>query len=88
MQFFKIFFSGLLLLLSYPAVAEHPTPITDPVIPNVRKLTRSSGYIFSGTVKSVERIVPRNRHSAAVMRITFQVSRGMLGVGWEDAHHQ
>lgn len=69
-----------ILLLSLPAFAVRPAPITDPVIPNVPKLTKSSGYIFAGTVKSVERIVPRNPQSAAVMRITFQVQRGMLGV--------
>lgn len=80
MQFSRIFVSGLLLLLSYPVVAEHPTSVTDPVIPNLPKLTHSSGYIFSGTVKSVERIVSSNRNSVAVMRITFQVDRGMLGV--------
>jgi hypothetical protein len=73
-----IFFS---LFLSLPAFAVRPAPITDPVIPNVPKLTKSSGYIFAGTVKSVQRIVPRNPQSAAVMRITFQVQRGMLGVG-------
>jgi hypothetical protein len=78
LSFLRIFLCGL--LFSLPVFAEHIAPITDPVIPNIPKLTQSSGYIFAGTVKSVERVMPRNQRGTAVMRITFQVQRGMLGI--------
>ena len=68
------------VLFSLPAFAVRPAPITDTVLPNIPKLTQSSGYIFAGTVKSVERVTPRNPQSTGVMRVTFQVQRGMLGV--------
>ena len=77
-SFLKAFLFAL--LFSVPVFAVRPPPITEPVLPNVPKLTKSSGYIFAGTVKSVDRITPRNPLSAPVMRITFQVQRGMLGV--------
>jgi len=68
------------LIFSLPAFAVRPAPITNPITPNVPKLTKSSGYIFAGTVKSVERVAARSQLSTPVMRITFQVQRGMLGV--------
>jgi len=43
-------------------------------------LLRSSGYIFAGTVKSVERVTPKQHDSVGVMRITFQVEKGIRGV--------
>ncbi|MGH9500297.1 MAG: hypothetical protein ACRD3L_14240 [Terriglobales bacterium] len=42
-------------------------------------LTLRSGYIFSGTVRSVQRVVPQNAYSVAVMRITFHVDKGLRG---------
>ena len=39
-----------------------------------------SGYVFAGTVRSIEPIKPRNPGSVAVMRITFHVDQGYRGV--------
>jgi len=70
----------LLLLVSLARTAELPRPVEGPVIPKLHYLARKSGYIFSGTVKSVERIAPNNPNSIAVMRITFHVVKGYVGV--------
>ena len=42
-------------------------------------LTRSSGYIFAGTVKSVERAAPKG-HGLATVLINFHVDQAMRGV--------
>ena len=59
---------------------EMPNPLRPPVIPQLPQLANKSGYIFSGTVKSVRRIQPRTPDSVPVMQITFQVERGFAGV--------
>jgi hypothetical protein len=60
--------------------AELPSLPQRPEIPKLPSLVRKAGYIFSGRVKSVERIAPRTPNSVPVMRITFQVDRGFYGV--------
>src|SRR6202049_101923 len=42
-------------------------------------LIRSSGYIFAGTVKSVERVAPKGNGVATVL-INFHVDQAMRGV--------
>jgi hypothetical protein len=42
-------------------------------------LTRSSGYIFAGTVKSVERLAPKG-NGVATVQISFHVDEAMQGV--------
>jgi hypothetical protein len=77
----KFFVPVLTLVLACGGAAakrlEDPTAL---VIPNLPTLSRSSGYIFSGTVTKVERIAARSRKSVAVMRITFQVESAIRGV--------
>ena len=70
----------IFLLVSIATTVELPRPTERPVIPKLHSLARKSGYIFSGTVKSVERIPPGNANSIEVMRITFQVDKGYVGV--------
>jgi hypothetical protein len=73
--------------VSQLAVAEQPTrsetPRTNrPDLPNPRHahpLTRSSGYIFAGTVKSVERAAPKG-NGVATVQINFHVDQAMRGV--------
>jgi hypothetical protein len=60
--------------------AELPLPPKEPVMPNLPQLARRSGYIFSGTVKSVERITPASANALPVVRIIFHVNKGYLGV--------
>jgi hypothetical protein len=60
--------------------AELPLPPKEPVMPNLPQLARRSGYIFSGTVKSVERITPASANAVPVVRIIFHVDKGYLGV--------
>lgn len=70
----------LLLFAALPAAAVRPfQPRDDEGGPHLG-LIRNSGYIFSGTVKAVERIEPRDRNSVAVMRVTFQIEQGLRGV--------
>jgi len=76
-----------LTLVPVPARAEQPArlPIPDPIPPGspLRQhpppLTQSSGYIFAGTVKSVERAAPKGS-GVATVQITFHVDQGMRGV--------
>ena len=71
---------GLILLGSLPATAVKGLPPSeDHVLPVRHSLTLKSGYIFSGTVKAVERLAPRTRDSVAVMRIAFHVDKGLRG---------
>src|SRR5277367_5336757 len=44
-----------------------------------RPLTQSSGYIFAGTVKSVERVAPKG-NGVATVEINFHVDQGLRGV--------
>ena len=78
--FWKFCVIALTLLVSHNALAERMENPTAPAIPDLHTLSRSSGYIFSGTVMKVERIAPRGGHAVAVMRITFQVEGGIRGV--------
>ena len=79
--FWKFLVSALLIVLACrSAAAERLDDPTVPIIPNLHTLSRSSGYIFGGTVTKVERIAPRDRGAVAVMRITFQVESAIRGV--------
>lgn len=87
-SFWKVFAVALILVpVSLPLVAEQPTR---PVVPvailpgsarpqRPRPLTQSSGYIFAGTVKSVERIAPKG-NGVATVQINFHVDQGLRGV--------
>ena len=55
-------------------------PAVGPVLPAAHSPTQNAGYIFSGTVKAVERVHPANAASVPVMQITFQVESGIRGV--------
>lgn len=69
-----------LLVLTSITFAEMPRPIELPPIPRLPSLTAKAGYIFSGTVKSVQPLAPHSTNSMPVMRITFQVEHGFSGV--------
>jgi hypothetical protein len=76
-----LFALAFILLISPLAPMAEPLPLLPrPVIPKLHVLASKAGYVFSGTVKSVERIVPREANSLPVMRITFHVDRGFVGV--------
>jgi hypothetical protein len=86
---FGTFFALTLVLfsVSQPMIAENPArsgtagadPPELPYLPHTRPLTRSSGYIFAGTVKSVERAAPKG-HGVATVLINFHVDQAMRGV--------
>ncbi len=87
-QFWKLFAVAVILLsVSCPMVAEDPSRSDParadlpepPYLPHAHPLTRSSGYIFAGTVKSVERTAPKRNGVAAVV-INFHVDQAMRGV--------
>ncbi len=85
-SFWRSFVVALMLTaISLPVAAEQPTRFQIPGT-NLRgspyslhPLTRSSGYIFAGTVKSVERSVLKGKGVATVL-INFHVDQGMRGV--------
>jgi hypothetical protein len=63
-----------LALMSFHAAGQSP-----PAIPNLRTLTRNSGYIFDGTVLAVERVAPNNQSMVPSVQITFRVEQAMRG---------
>jgi len=77
----KSVLSSLILLAALPAGAVRPFQSRDEQgMPTRQALVRNSGFIFSGTVKAVERISPQTKDSVAVVRITFQVEEALRGV--------
>jgi hypothetical protein len=79
--FWKVCVTLLILILAGRGVAaERMEDPAAPLIPNLRILSRGSGYIFSGMVMKVERIAPSKKDAVAVMRITFQVDSAIRGV--------
>ena len=87
-SFWKFFVVALILtLVSLPVIAEQPVrfqipgtiPPGSPHPQHPPPVTRSSGYIFAGTVKSVERPAS-NGNSVATVQITFHVDQGLRGV--------
>ena len=87
-RFWKLFAVAVILLSvccpivaedparSEPARADLPEP---PYLPRRHPLTRGLGYIFAGTVKSVERAAPKRNGVASVL-INFHVDQAMRGV--------
>src|SRR5713226_7639591 len=58
-----------------PLAGHSPPPIS-----GLRLLTRNSGYIFDGTVLSVERVAEADPSSLGAVQITFRVERAIRGV--------
>lgn len=77
-SFWKFLLLGLSLLPISPLLAERPLPRE--VEPRMSPPTRSSGYIFAGTVKSVVRVTPAGRSKIATIQITFHVDKAISGV--------
>jgi hypothetical protein len=84
----KVFVVALILSsLCLLVVAEQPARPTLPIATppgsarpqHPRPLTQSSGYIFAGTVKSVERVAPKG-NGVATVQINFHVDQGLRGV--------
>lgn len=87
-HFWKLFFGVVILTaVSRPVAAEQPvrpeTPVANPRaspnLPHPPSLARSAGYIFAGTVQSVERVAPKG-NGVAVVQINFHVDEAMHGV--------
>ena len=86
-SFWKFVVVALILNLLSPAViAEQPArlPIPGTIPPGSQRrppppVTQGSGYIFAGTVKSVERATPKG-NGVATVQIRFHVDQGMRGV--------
>ena len=83
-KFFAV--AAVLISVACPTTAENParsdpSGVDPPELPypHARPLTRSSGYIFAGTVKSVERAAPKGNGVATVL-INFHVDQAMRGV--------
>ena len=76
---FRQFSALTLALLSLPAAGQ-PSQADQqlPAISSLRLLTQNSGYIFDGTVLSVQ-AVPNDDHDLATMQITFRVEQAIRG---------
>ena len=78
------FWPGLIFLATLwllPAAGQSP-PASRPLSPiySLSLLTRNSGYIFDGTVLSVERDADIDPGSVATVQITFRVEQAIRGV--------
>lgn len=76
----------ILISVSRPMVAENPArsetradQLDLPYLARTHPSTQSSGYIFAGTVKSVERVAPKGNGVATAL-ISFHVDQAMRGV--------
>jgi hypothetical protein len=70
-----------LALLSWSATGQNsPAQPSTPVLPGLGQLTRSSGYIFDGTVMSVEPVAQDLSNGLAAVQITFRVEQAIRGV--------
>ena len=71
----------LFLLLSasglFAVIIKYPPA---PAPPSLLQLTQRAGYIFSGTVLSVERVQPKAQNEVVTVRITFRVDQAVRGV--------
>ena len=76
---FRQFSALTLALLSLPAAGQ-PSQADQqlPAISSLRVLTQNSGYIFDGTVLSVQ-AVPNDDHDLATVQITFRVEQAIRG---------
>ena len=69
-----------LVLLSLPAIGQDfraRPPV--PTFSGLRPLARKAGYIFDGTVLSVQRVVQSESDHVATVQITFRVEQAMRG---------
>ena len=78
------FWPGLIFLATpwlLPAAAQ-TSPASRPLSPiySLSLLTRNSGYIFDGTVLSVEPVAETDPGSVATVQITFRVDQAIRGV--------
>ncbi len=79
-SFRKLFALAITLLLagiSWSATLPQQPLVKPSSAPNLRRMTRESGYIFAGVVTNVERLASSN--SVPVMKITFHVDQGIRG---------
>jgi hypothetical protein len=74
----------LLLLFSpdLPARVIKTPPVPSP--PSLLQLTQKAGYIFSGTVLTVERVPTKTQNEVATIRITFRVNQAVRGVSTQQ----
>jgi hypothetical protein len=67
-----------LALVSWSATGQSSLPSPPPAISNLHMLTQNSGYIFDGTVLSVQRFA-LNESSVPTVQITFRVEQAIRG---------
>ena len=72
---------SLTVIAEEPARVQIPGPIPPgpPLLRHPPPVTKSSGYIFAGTVKSIARAAPEG-NGIATVEINFHVDQGMRGV--------
>jgi hypothetical protein len=62
-----------------PKITAAPEPVKSGST-NLHHLTKASGYIFAGTVQSVEHVSPSGANGIASTQITFHVDQAIRGV--------
>jgi len=70
---------GLALISLSAAGQISPARQPLPAMSNLRLLSRSSGYIFAGTVLAVERVAQNESDTVTTVKITFRVEQAIRG---------
>ena len=72
---------SLVLFITVPwlsaVIIKTPPP---PATPTLQQLTQRAGFIFAGTVLSVERVQPKSQNEVPIVRITFRIDQAVRGV--------
>src|SRR3954453_9043864 len=77
-QLCRLIFVPLIATLGLHAVVlKAPSPSSTP---GLLQLTRQAGYIFSGTVLSIEQVQPKGQSEVATVRVTFHVDVVVRGL--------
>jgi len=71
---------GILLLAVGFSQPARDQKSSDSTTLSLTRLTRQSGYIFTGTVTGVEPVAPQSSSDVASVRVTFSVEHAVRGV--------
>lgn len=76
LRFCRLLVFVVFCISSSAVIIKTPPPLSTPTL---QQLMQKAGYIFSGTVLSVERVQPKSQNEVATVQITFRVDQAVRG---------